>query len=202
MEPQRIILLLCVGYLLGSINTAIVVSKLTLGKDIRTLGSGNAGLTNSWRCMGKWRTAVVLAGDIGKTILSCLIGEWLLPEAQIGVLVAGIACVMGHMFPLYFKFKGGKGVLCGATMGAMFDWRIFLCLAIIFVVVVAVTKYVSLGSILIGLLFPLASLVVYRDIGTFLLTGCVGWPVVYMHRSNIGRLLRHEENKFSLHTKK
>lgn len=198
-----------IGYVFGSFNTAIVVSKLLFRQDIRTMGSGNAGLTNSFRCMGKGCTLLVLLGDILKTVFAVLLAELvfvsipgLIPVAK---LLCGLFVVAGHMFPVYFGFKGGKGVLAGATLCAMFNWKIFVILALVFVALVLVTRYVSLGSIVIATAFPFMSLGYYWNspsrIPVFLLTLLVGGGVVYMHRSNIQRLLHGTENKFSFHKK-
>lgn len=157
--PIVILILLVVGYLLG-INSALVVSKSLIGYDIRTKGSGNAGLTNSLRVMGAKPTLLVLIGDIAKGVISCLIGGHLM--GSLGVLIAGSAAIAGHMFPLYFGFKGGKGILVGATMIAVFDWRVF-CIAIaVFVVLVAISKWVSLGSIVATCTVPFLTLYLHR----------------------------------------
>lgn len=205
----RFVAIAILGYVFGSFNTAIVVSKIFFHQDIRTMGSGNAGLTNSFRCMGKGCTLLVLLGDILKTVCAILLAEivflpnlGLLPVAK---LLCGLFVVAGHMFPVYFGFKGGKGVLAGATLCAMFNWRILLILALVFVVLVAVTRYVSLGSIVIATAFPFMSLGYYWSspsrVPVFVLTLLVGGGVVYMHRSNIQRLLNGTENKISFHKK-
>jgi glycerol-3-phosphate acyltransferase PlsY len=206
---MRFIAIGIIGYAFGSFNTAIVVSKAIFHRDIRTMGSGNAGLTNSLRCMGKGCTILVLLGDIFKTVFSVLLAgivfqniPALLPVAK---LFSGMFVVLGHMFPIYFGFKGGKGVLAGATLCAMFNWQIFLILAVVFVVLVAVTHYVSLGSVVIATALPFMSLGYYWNspsrIPVFVLTLLVGGGVVYMHRSNIGRLINGTENKLSFHKK-
>lgn len=194
----NILILAVVGYLLGSINSAILVSKLTMGYDIRTKGSGNAGLTNAYRCMGAGRTLLVLIGDVAKAAAALCVGSYLM--GSMGELIAGAFVIVGHVFPLYFGFKGGKGVLVGATMVALFDWRIFLILFAVFLVLVTVTRWVSLGSVMAAALFPFLTLAFYRDIPVFLMTAVMAAAVIYMHRSNIVRLLHGEENKFSLHS--
>ena len=123
------------AYLLGSLSFAIIVSKLTLGKDIRNYGSGNAGLTNAYRTMGAKKTLLVLLGDIAKGAAAVSIGMVL--AGPVGKLTAGIFVILGHMFPLYFGFKGGKGVLVGAVMLAFFDWRVFGIAFLLFVLAVA-----------------------------------------------------------------
>ncbi len=201
------------GYLLGSFNTSIVVSKLLLHQDIRTMGSGNAGLTNTHRCMGRNATILVLAGDILKTAVAVLItaalfGRYALDYVPVAKLVCGLFVVAGHMFPLYFGFKGGKGVLAGAALCLLFNWQIFCILLVVFVLIVAATRYISLGSIVVATAFPFMTLAYYcyvqspSAIPCFVLTLIIGGSVVYMHRSNIKRLLSGTENKFSFHKKK
>ena len=194
----NILILAAVGYQLGSINSAILVSKLTMGYDIRTKGSGNAGLTNAYRCMGTGRTLLVLVGDVAKAAIALYIGGMLM--GPMGELIAGAFVILGHVFPLYFGFKGGKGVLVGATMVAMFDWRIVLILLAVFILLVGVTKWVSLGSVVGAAMFPFLTYFFYRDIPMFVMTAAMAAAVIYMHRSNIVRMLHGEENKFTLHS--
>ena len=181
------------GYLLGSLSFAIIVSKVTLGKDIRDYGSGNAGLTNAYRTMGAGKTLFVLLGDIAKGAAAVSIGALL--AGPVGKLVAGIFVILGHMFPLYFGFRGGKGVLVGAVMLVLFDWRIFLIAFVLFFGAVLLTRWISLGSILGAVSFPITTLLFYRAFG-------MAAAVVFMHRANIMRILRGEENKFSFKSKK
>lgn len=188
------------AYLLGSLSFAIIVSKLTLGKDIRNYGSGNAGLTNAYRTMGAKKTLLVLLGDIAKGAAAVSIGMVL--AGPVGKLTAGIFVILGHMFPLYFGFKGGKGVLVGAVMLAFFDWRVFGIAFLLFVLAVALTKWISLGSILGAISFPITTWVFYRDPVLTAMAFGMAAVVVFMHRSNIGRILRGEENKFSFKSKK
>lgn len=187
------------SYLLGSLSFAIIVCHLTLHKDIRNYGSGNAGLTNSYRTMGGTKTLLVLFGDIAKGAVAITIGGML--AGPMGKLVAGIFVILGHVFPVYFGFRGGKGVLVGATMLALFDWRIFLVAIALFILAVATTRWVSLGSILGAVSFPVTMWIFYQDA---LLTGiafAMGAAVIFMHRSNIGRILSGTENRFSFHVK-
>ena len=197
-------LIAVISYLLGSINSALVVSKLLMGYDIRTKGSGNAGLTNSLRVMGAKPTLFVLVGDIAKGVVACLIGSHLM--GALGVLIAGSAAIAGHMFPLYFGFKGGKGILVGATMIAVFDWRVFCVAIAAFIVLVAITKWVSLGSIVGSCLVPVMTLYFHWGedmlLPMMMILIVMVAAVVYMHRSNIVRIAHGEENKFSLHSKK
>ena len=188
------------AYLLGSLSFAIIVCKLTLGKDIRNYGSGNAGLTNAYRTMGAKKTLLVLLGDIAKGAAAVSIG--MLLGGPIGKLTAGIFVILGHMFPLYFGFKGGKGVLVGAVMLAFFDWRVFAIAIVLFLLSAIATKWISLGSILGALSFPITTWAFYRDPVLTAMAAGMAAAVIFMHRSNIGRILRGEENKFSFKSKK
>lgn len=188
------------GYLLGSLSFAIIVSKLTMGKDIRNFGSGNAGLTNAYRTMGASKTLLVLLGDVAKGAAAVAIGA--LVAGPIGKLVAGIFVILGHMFPLYFGFRGGKGVLVGAVMLLLFDWRIFAIAIALFFAAVIVTRWISLGSILGAISFPITMLIFYRDPVLVAMAFGMAAAVVFMHRANIMRMLHGEENKFSFKSKK
>ena len=178
------------AYLFGSLSFAIIVSKVTLGKDIRNYGSGNAGLTNAY----------VLLGDIAKGAAAVSVG-WAL-GGPVGKLTAGIFVILGHMFPLYFGFKGGKGVLVGAVMLAFFDWRVFAIAFALFILSVVLTKWISLGSILGAVSFPITTWLFYRDPVLTAMAFGMAAAVVFMHRSNIGRILHGTENKFSFKSKK
>ena len=199
-----ILFLIAAGYLLGSFNSAIVVSKVFMGYDIRTKGSGNAGLTNSYRCMGTKPTVIVLRWDIAKAVIASVIGSMMM--GSLGVLIAGCSAIIGHMFPLYFRFKGGKGILVGGTMIAVFDWRIFCIVMLFFFVLVGITKWVSLGSIVATSLVPFLTLFFYRNDPNLLpmavILFVVASGVVYMHRGNIVRIAQGKENKFTLHSGK
>ena len=200
MTITHFVIIAVCAYLLGSLSFAIIVSKATLGKDIRDYGSGNAGLTNAYRTMGAGKTLFVLLGDIAKGAVAVSIGRLL--AGPVGKLVAGIFVILGHMFPLYFGFRGGKGVLVGAVMLALFDWRVFLIALALFLIAVIATRWISLGSILGAISFPITTFAFYRD---HVLTGMafgMAAAVIFMHRSNIARILRGQENKFSFKSKK
>ena len=150
------------GYLLGGLNFAIILSKKKFGVDVRDFGSGNAGSTNMLRTFGKKAGAITLAGDAGKAIIACLIGCLLL--GLLGAYIAGLFSVLGHMFPIKYKFKGGKGVACTAAVILMttagnpyflFVPIVFLIALVCFIVIVAGTKYVSLASIMSVAIYPL-----------------------------------------------
>lgn len=188
------------SYLLGSLSFAIIVCKLTLGKDIRDYGSGNAGLTNAYRTMGATKTLAVLLGDIAKGAAAVSIGALLC--GPIGKLTAGIFVIAGHMFPLYFGFRGGKGVLVGAVLLAFFDWRIFLIAFGLFLIAVVFTRWISLGSVLGALSCPVTVWIFYRDPVLFAMVFGMAAAVIFMHRGNIQRILQGTENKFSFKSRK
>lgn len=194
---------LVLGYLLGSLNTAVIVGKI-YGKDIRNLGSKSAGLTNTLRVLGKPAAAFVLVGDILKAVIACSIGLFLgvtfySGEAKdcISLLAAGTGAVIGHNWPVYFGFKGGKGALTAVTVLFMADWVMaFLCLSF-FVIIVALTRYVSLGTICAATLFAVISFIpVFANTLYFNIFAClIASIVIFKHRSNIHRLLSGTENK-------
>jgi glycerol-3-phosphate acyltransferase PlsY len=208
--------MLVVPYLLGGINTSIIVTKIKTGKDIRTMGSSNAGLTNMLRVFGKKAAVLTLLGDILKTVIPVLLagiafGFYYVSGIAIGYscYVAGLFCVIGHIKPIYYGFRGGKGVLSAATVILMLSPAVFLVLLITFVLLVWMTRYVSLGSLVAAGLLPVA-LQGYMQIitnenydGFILLIGfLLAAIIIICHRENIGRLWRHEENKISFHSDK
>ncbi len=196
MTMTNFLIIAASSYLLGSFNSAIVICFLTLHKDIRAYGSGNAGLTNAYRTMGAQKTVAVLLGDIVKTIIAVMIGGVLI--GPIGKLIAGIFVILGHVFPVYFGFRGGKGVLAGATMLAMFDWRIFLIALALFLLSVGVTRWVSLGSILGAISFPITTWLYYQEIALTVIAAGMSLSVIFLHRANIKRLVNGTENRLSL----
>lgn len=155
----RIILSGIIGYLLGSINTAIIVGKLFYKTDVREHGSGNAGTTNTLRILGKGAAIAVLIGDFLKGVIACLIGRYLageiISEVFAGEYLGGLFAVLGHNWPVYFGFKGGKGVLTSFAVVLMFSPKSALVCLSAFIIIVALTRYVSLGSIIGGVLFRL-----------------------------------------------
>ena len=204
-----IVLLAVWAYFCGCFNGAVIVSKYILRDDVRTHGSGNAGLTNFYRTFGGPLTFVVILCDVLKAVVAILTAVFavqllgahdsMIPLAKYW---AGVFCLLGHMFPCMFHFKGGKGILSGGTIAIMIDWRVALVVWGGFLVLAVLTKYVSLGSVWAGASFPVATFFVYRDPVLTLLGLLLGGLVVFMHRGNISRLLHGTENKFSLHHKK
>ena len=194
-----------VSYFLGCFNGAVIVSKYILRDDVRNHGSGNAGLTNFHRTFGGPLTAVVILCDVLKAVIAVLIGAWvfgMMGNALIGKYWAGLFCLLGHMFPCMFHFKGGKGILSGGTIAIMIDWRIALVVWGGFLILTVLTRYVSLGSLWAGASFPFISWYCYPNPIIIVLAFACGGLVVWQHRANIKRLLNGTENKFSLHHKK
>jgi len=201
---MMILLSAIAGYLLGSVNTSLVVGKLFYKKDVRQYGSGNAGATNTLRTLGKTAAAIVVAGDLVKGILACLIGRWLAGEADAGVYageyLAGIMAVIGHNWPLYFGFKGGKGVMTAFAVALVLaPASALICLAV-FIIVVAMTRYVSLGSMVGGAAFPLVTWIMGEPLFLVLTALLLAILIVARHSSNIKRLVEGNEKKLSFKT--
>ena len=206
-----ILLLTVVPYILGCSNGAILVSKYILRDDIRTHGSGNAGLTNFSRVFGGKLTLLVVLTDVLKAVFGVLLGvlgAHLLQRAGITAItdlrakyIAGLFCELGHMFPVMFGFRGGKGIMSGGIIAIMIDWRVAVVVWGSFLILAATTKYVSLGSISTGFLFPIMAWVLFRDPVCLVFAVIVGGLIVFQHRGNIVRLVHGNENKFSFHKK-
>ena len=199
-----------IAYFCGCFNGAVIVSKYILRDDVRNHGSGNAGLTNFFRTFGGRLTFVVILTDVLKAIAAILIGTLLFrqmvaDEAMVVTLAeywSGLFCLLGHMFPCMFHFKGGKGILSGGTIAIMIDWRVALVVWGGFLVLAILTRYISLGSCWAGASFPFVTWFVYQSSVITVLGAVIGLLILYMHRGNIHRLLTGTENKFSLHKKK
>ena len=203
------------AYFLGCFNGAVIVSKYILRDDVRNHGSGNAGLTNFYRTFGGGLTAVVILCDVLKAVIAISIvgfcaekyffDGWPFPYLPLAHVFskywAGLWCLLGHIFPCMFHFKGGKGVLSGGAIVFMLDWRIAMVVWVGFLVLVIATRYVSLGSCWAGGSFPFATWFVYQDTALLILSIVIGGLILYMHRGNIHRLLTGTENKFSFHHK-
>lgn len=219
-----IVTILCavIAYLLGSLNFGIIFSKLLYKEDVRNSGSGNAGSTNMLRTYGKKAGIMTFCGDCLKTAVSIGIGYLLFNV--FGMFIAGIACMVGHSYPVFFKFKGGKGVACFAilvliTSITMNMWYLFVILFVIFAVIVIGTRFVSLGSIIASLLYPIllnrfveisAGMAKTEEMAETILklhgfeifAVIAAFFVVFLHRSNLVRLFNGTENKISLSKKK
>ena len=199
------LILLLLGYFLGCLNGSVMVSHFVIRDDVRQHGSGNAGLTNFYRTYGAKYALGVILFDMGKTVVACLLGgaifNHLFGDWQLGVLLGGLGCELGHMFPVFFGFKGGKGILSGGTLVWLLNWRIGLIAWGLFAVLWLLTRYVSLGSICATLSMPVSTYFFCgRSVLYTVLAVLVASLVVWCHRENITRLLRHEERRFRWHT--
>jgi len=202
----NIVITVAVSYVLGNLNGAILISKYLVHDDVRKHGSGNAGMTNFFRSFGGIKTLLVALIDMGKAAAACYLGGLLLRDFGLyeeGLMVGALAVSIGHDFPAFLKFKGGKGILCGFAVALVLDWRIALIIFVIFAVFYGITKYVSLGSVLGSAGFGLGFVIFHYD-NLFIMIGGVilGALAVYMHRSNIRRLLSKSESKVYLSKKR
>ncbi len=218
------------AYLLGSINTAVMVTSIvTKGKsDIRNMGSGNAGFTNVLRSVGKVPAIITIICDALKCIVAVLIGAFIFSFASdilgvqnavlsnelisIGKYTAGIFCILGHSYPLYFHFKGGKGVVTAAALIAIVDWRVFLCIIATFLIVFIITKIISAASITAAVLYaPFTFVITFvfdylmpsqpYSLNYVIMSTAAAFIisifVILKHKANIGRLMRGEEKKIT-----
>lgn len=213
MTAFLIVLAVAAGaYLLGSVDTGILVSKYLYHDDVRTHGSGAAGMTNMLRTFGKKAAALTAVGDVLKGVVAVCLGRWLfghLPadaavSPYLGVYLAAILAVVGHSKPIYFGFKGGKGVLVGAGAALATEPLVCAALLVIFLIEVAITRIVSLGSIIIAALYPVGTLINLIACGANLPTivfstvccAIMAAMVIWLHRSNIERLKNGTEYRF------
>ena len=193
-----ILIAAAVSYLLGNVNGAVVMSQLK-NDDVRSHGSGNAGLTNYIRNFGAASALYVIFIDMGKAALACLVSELLLKPYGMeihGRAIGGLFVILGHNFPILLGFRGGKGILSGVTVGLMLDWKLGLLVFAIFLAAYLTTHYVSLGSVLSSGSFGFFYAFFHREhlfpiLVSFFLSGLLVW----MHRANIKRLIKGEERK-------
>lgn len=212
------------GYLLGSISSSIIITKLFIHQDIRSFGSGNAGATNVLRSVGKTAAGLTFVFDFLKCVAAVVAGRliFMLADtmgsqplfAEYGVYIAGVFCFIGHIYPLYFHFKGGKGVVTASAMILLTDWRVFLVVAGVFFILFFIWRYVSLSSVCAAVSYPVATFVItylfdyansplplrgdkpfdYVAVATAVAL-LMGGIVVFKHKENIGRLRAGTEKK-------
>ena len=204
------------AYLIGGVNGALITSKHFYHKDIRKFGSGNPGLTNFYRVFGKGGLILVIAIDVIKTIAPVIFGGWLFARysdtvlsqvwqlgwlfevSLFGQALSGFFVVLGHCFPVFYHFKGGKGVMAVGAILLVLDWRLALISWGLFIVITALTRYVSLGAMIGGAAFPISQFII--GIGGYwelLATSMCAILVIVRHKENIKRLVKGEESKFS-----
>lgn len=197
----QVILIALVCYFLGNHNGAVCVSHM-LGDDVRSHGSGNAGLTNFIRNYGAGSSVLVILIDVLKAILACAVGRVFLAPyglALEGATLGGVCVMLGHDFPALLGFRGGKGILSGWFIAFMVDWRIGVLIGIVFFVSYLLTQYVSLGSVLSAITFAIGFVVFHHDNLPVMLGGIfMGVLTIFMHRGNIVRLVKGEERKTNL----
>ncbi|NLI88954.1 MAG: glycerol-3-phosphate 1-O-acyltransferase PlsY [Epulopiscium sp.] len=195
-------LIVIIGYLLGSVQTAIILGKIK-GVDIKKHGSGNAGTTNALRVFGFKTALVVFIFDMLKAVFAILITNILFAGTQLPALIisiyTGLGAILGHNWPIYFKFKGGKGIAVSTATLLMIDYRIGLTAMLVFIVIVFFTRYVSLGSILLTISAPIMLTLLYRGeeffIEAVILITLIPILAIYQHRGNISRLIKGTESK-------
>lgn len=195
------------SYLMAGVNFAIILSHVFFHKDIRDYGSKNPGFTNFKRVFGGWQAWLVLILDIAKAAVPILIfgllSEKLFDLRQTGMAWSGLFAVIGHSYPVWYKFKGGKSFIAGVSMIYMLNWRAGIIATIIFLTLLFVTKYMSLASVISTALYPILFIIyspheILAEI--FLIMACV--LIIYRHRENILRLKNGSERKFSLFASK
>lgn len=193
------------GLFLGCLNGSVMVSHFIIRDDVRQHGSGNAGLTNFYRTYGAKYALGVILFDMGKTVVACLLGgamfNHLFGDWALGVLLGGLGCELGHMFPVFFGFKGGKGILSGGTLVWLLNWRVALIAWGLFAALWLLTRYVSLGSVCAAVSMPISTFFFCGHSLLYTVLGAViAALVVWCHRDNIRRLLKGQERKFHWHT--
>ena len=196
-----ILAILIAGYLLGSINLSIILSSKYYKDDIRRHGSGNAGMTNVMRTYGKKMAIITFAGDFLKAVVASLVGRLVL--GYHGAMIAGFFCFLGHIFPCYYRFKGGKGVVTATAMILMTNPVVCLILFILFVVIVAITKYISAGSVICLLVYPVLLHNIYNGFMGLpvLIAFVMGLLCAFAHRENLKRIFKGEERRFTFKVK-
>ena len=201
-----IVLTALFSYLLGNLNGAILLSRLVEKDDVRRHGSGNAGFTNFFRNYGKATSLLVILIDGAKTALSCLLGAFLLGKYGLGtegMLLGGLCATLGHDFPAFLGFQGGKGIVCGFMTALVTDWRIGLILLALFAVTYLSTKYVSLASLLCAVGFLVLFPLFYPGkIWVTVLAAVMALLAIFLHRENLKRLLKGQERKTDFFQKK
>jgi glycerol-3-phosphate acyltransferase PlsY len=195
----NLLLTVAVGYLLGAIPFGYLFVRYALGQDIRSMGSGNIGATNVHRTAGRKAGVIVLILDIAKGFLAVWIAGRLTHDSPLGLALGALSVMAGHAFPVFLGFRGGKAVASFIGAFLYIAWLPLLAVLLIFVVVVAVSKFISLGSIVAALLFPVAVWLILSPPLPILIAAIIaGLFITYRHRANISRLLAGKENVFSL----
>lgn len=205
------IIVAVIAYLLGSISFSVIISKKMAGFDVREKGSGNAGSTNVLRTVGKKAAVLTLICDVLKGVVAVLIATlvgkiWKDLDGALLVQLAGIFVIIGHTFPIFFKFKGGKGVATSLGVLLITNWQIGLICLVFALVLMALTQMVSVGSIGAAILYPVLTIFItqnYIVTGNYIISSIIiAVLVVFNHRSNVKRLLSGTENRINLKSTK
>lgn len=193
-----------VSYFLGNVNGALLISRLLMKDDVRSHGSGNAGLTNFFRTYGGFQSLLVIAIDVVKCVLACMLAQWLLPEqGLIAKMIAGSVCILGHSYPVLEGFRGGKGIMSGFAMALSTDWRVAVIILAVFILAIVLTRFVSLGSVLAATAFAVSYVVFHWNNWPVCIVAVVtAGFVIFRHNQNIIRLFKGTESKLSFHKKK
>lgn len=194
------LLVMLLSYFFGCFNGSFMVSHFIIRDDVRKHGSGNAGLTNFYRTYGAKYALLVIACDMGKTVAACLLGSFFFRclgwDGTLGTLLAGLGCELGHIFPVFYGFRGGKGILCGAAATFVIDYNAGVIALVVFALAFLLTRYVSLGSILGAVSVPV-TLVAKGFSGLCkILIGLSVLLIIMKHAENIVRIARHREPRF------
>lgn len=195
-----------VSYALGCCNGAVMVSRGILKDDIRRHGSGNGGLTNFCRIHGGFLSILVIFIDVAKAVISLVVAGYIFSHLSPEMVVpakywAAFCCILGHMFPCMFQFRGGKGAMSSGAIALMIDWRLALAVWGCFLICVIATRYISLGSCAGAVAFPVASILIYNDVIITVLSVVMALMVILKHSGNIVRLCKGTESKFSFKRK-
>ena len=196
MTVLRYIVSIFLGYIFGSVSFSVMISEIFHKVDIRKRGSGNAGATNMARSFGLGAGLGTMFGDMFKTALALLGGYFILGTT--GMCIAGAACIIGHCWPVFYEFRGGKGISAGAVIALFISWKLLVILAVVFLLGAFISKKVSLGSVLAAAAMIIAVFFVTDLISLRILAVFTAVVVLYRHIPNIRRLIRHEEPDFKL----
>ncbi len=194
MSLVKFLIVIAAGYLLGSLSSSLLLSRFGWGRDVRKHGSGNAGATNMARVFGLGAGFATLAGDMLKAAAAIWLGYRLLGD--VGLAAGGCACILGHCFPVFHQFRGGKGISVGAMIGLAIDWRVFVGIVVVFLIVAFLTKKVSAGSLAASVSIIVFALVFHVSTPRLILAIFAMCLAIFQHRSNIKRLAEGTEADF------
>lgn len=202
------ILILLAAYLLGSIPFSVIIGKLFYKTDVRQFGSGNPGATNMLRTLGTKAGIIVLLLDIGKGVAAVMLAHFMENTGTLSLdelkAITGACAIAGHIFPVFLKFKGGKGVATAVGVIYAIQPLFGVIASLLFIAVLVITRYVSLGSILAAAIYPVLNIIFYKEStkGVLIFAIILALVIIFKHKTNIQRLLKGEENRFTLKKKK